>query len=57
LTNDYDIAIRSGLHCAPLMHIFLNTLDTGLIRASVSGLNTEEEAFTFLKAVREVIKD
>lgn len=33
--NDNDIAVRSGLHCAPLMHKYLGTLERGTVRASI----------------------
>lgn len=33
--NDNDIAVRSGLHCAPLMHGFLGTLEQGTVRISI----------------------
>lgn len=33
--DDNGVAVRSGLHCAPLMHSFLGTLDTGTVRMSL----------------------
>lgn len=42
------IALRSGLHCAPLAHRTAGTLDTGTIRASVSAFNTTQEVDRFL---------
>ena len=56
LNENYGIATRSGLHCAPLVHRHLNTQHTGLVRASVSGTNTKEEAYLFLRAVNEIAK-
>ncbi len=43
LSSRYGVAVRGGLHCAPLMHENLGTLDGGLIRASFSHFNSERE--------------
>ncbi len=51
LNDEFDIAVRGGLHCAPLIHKKLNTEEEGLIRASFSVQNTERELAEFLKAV------
>jgi len=56
LANEYDIATRGGLHCAPLCHKFLGTDKTGLIRASVSGDNTTQQAFDFIDAIKQIVK-
>lgn len=56
LSDDYDIAVRGGLHCAPRMHEALGTRD-GLIRASLSEFNTAAEVEIFLDAVREIAAD
>lgn len=37
------ICVRGGLHCAPLAHRTLGTLDTGAVRVSLGEENTEEE--------------
>lgn len=37
------IAVRAGLHCAPLAHESANTLETGTVRVSFSALNTPED--------------
>lgn len=49
-----DIAVRGGLHCAPLAHRFLGTLRRGAVRASVGHANTFGEVERFLAAVREL---
>ena len=54
LSDDYGIAVRGGLHCAPLMHRALGTLGEGLVRASLSEFSTEEEVHAFVRAVREL---
>lgn len=37
------VAVRAGLHCAPLAHLSAGTLDTGTVRFSASAFNTMEE--------------
>ena len=42
------IAVRAGLHCAPLAHRTAGTLDTGTVRLSFSALRTpREEVYRF----------
>lgn len=47
------IAVRGGLHCAPLAHRYLNTLDTGTVRLSTAGFNTVMEVNSFLKLIKD----
>jgi len=56
LSDEYDIAVRAGFHCAPLMHRALHTHEDGLVRVSLSPQNTFKEISTLLKAVKEIIK-
>lgn len=54
LSSKYDIAVRGGLHCAPLMHSALGTADDGLIRVSFSHFNSEREIDKLLAALDEI---
>lgn len=54
LNSEYDIAVRSGLHCAPKMHEALGTVTQGIVRASIGCDNTLEECEFLLRAVREI---
>lgn len=54
LSAKYGIAVRGGLHCAPLMHEALGTLDGGLVRASFSHFNSEREIDRLLSALEEI---
>ena len=51
-----DIALRAGLHCAPLAHQTAGTLDTGTLRASVSAFNTPGEIARFLRVLEEELR-
>lgn len=42
LDGDYHIAVRSGLHCAPLLHKDIGTYPQGAVRISL-GWNTREQ--------------
>lgn len=49
------VQVRAGLHCAPLMHRALNTLERGgTIRFSVGPFNTPEDIDTAVEAVRGI---
>ena len=54
LSEEYDIATRSGAHCAPRMHQALGTVETGAVRFSFSWFNTREEVDTAIEAIREI---
>ena len=49
-------AVRCGLHCAPLAHKSVGTLEHGSVRASVSAFNTEREAELFVRAVTDIAR-
>ena len=54
LSSKYDICVRGGFHCAPLMHKFLESSDSGLVRASLSPHNTKNEIYTLISAVKNI---
>lgn len=55
LDVDYDIACRTGLQCAPMVHVGLGT-DTmhGTVRLSVGPFNTESDIDAAIVALNEV---
>ena len=57
LNEEYGIATRVGLHCAPNAHKTLQTYPTGTLRFSMGWHNTETEIATALNALREVLRD
>ena len=54
LSTRHSIAVRGGLHCAPLMHEALGTLDGGLVRISLSHYNNEREIDRLLSALKNI---
>ncbi len=54
LSERYSIAVRGGLHCAPLMHAALGTSEGGLVRISFSHFNSEAEINELLFALSEL---
>jgi cysteine desulfurase family protein len=54
--DECNIAVRTGLQCAPLAHKFINTYPAGTIRFSI-GYFTSEEDFEELKSALEYIED
>ena len=56
LFAERNVAVRTGLHCAPLAHQQLSTYPAGTIRFSVSCL-TGDEDFTTLEAALDDIRD
>ena len=55
LNEEYGIATRVGLHCAPNAHKTLGTYPTGTLRFSMGWHNNEEDIDAALKALREVL--
>lgn len=53
----YGIQVRSGIHCAPLMHRTLGTLQTGgAVRFSLGPFTTQEEIESAIEAVNEMAR-
>lgn len=57
LSNEYDICVRSGLHCAPLMHRHLGTGEIGAVRVSIGYNNRKHDIEAFCDAVREIAEN
>ena len=54
LSEVYSIAVRGGLHCAPLMHAALGTQENGLVRVSLSAFNHKKEIDALLSALKRI---
>ena len=57
LDKIYDIATRSGHHCAPLVHKTLGTLEQGAVRASIGYFNTRQDIDGLLEALFTIGKE
>ena len=51
-----DIAVRAGLHCAPLAHSTARTIASGTVRFSVSPFNTAEEISAMVETMEKMFK-
>ena len=56
LENEYNISVRAGLHCAPLLHKSMHTQDKGMVRFSFSYFNTEKEINHALNVIESIVK-
>ncbi|KAB2891454.1 MAG: aminotransferase class V-fold PLP-dependent enzyme [Desulfobulbaceae bacterium] len=51
LDGDFGIAVRAGLHCAPLVHTDLGTQESGTVRFSLGQFTTEAEIAETVRAM------
>jgi selenocysteine lyase/cysteine desulfurase len=55
LDVDFNIATRTGLHCAPLVHKQLGIADAGgAVRFSIGPFNTDGHIDTAIEAISEI---
>lgn len=54
LLNEKGIAVRTGYHCAPLIHSVIGTLNKGTVRISPGYFNTFEDIEAVIKAIKEI---
>lgn len=57
LDNRFNIAVRPGVHCAPLAHEQLGTLSKGAVRFSFSYFNDENEVHAAIDALKTIEKE
>ena len=55
ILSEQNVAVRTGLHCAPTAHKFIGTFPAGTVRFSVSYFNTDED-FDVLEAALDYIE-
>ncbi|MGI6280367.1 MAG: aminotransferase class V-fold PLP-dependent enzyme [Acutalibacteraceae bacterium] len=55
MLSEHNIAVRGGLHCAPMAHAQMGTLESGTVRVAVATFNTEREIDVFLSVLRQKI--
>ena len=57
LNEEYNIAVRPGLHCAPLAHKTIGTFQQGTVRFSFGYDNTYKEIEVVIKALNNIAKE
>lgn len=55
LDSEFDIAVRGGLHCAPMAHRSMGTIGGGLLRFSVGAFTTEGEIAQAASALEQIV--
>lgn len=56
LDREFGIAVRAGMHCTPLAHRAVGTIETGAVRTSVGYGSTPEHVERLLEAIRHIGK-
>lgn len=55
LSGDFDIAVRTGFHCAPFIHDLIDTKSKqGTVRVSLGYFNTEHDIDFLLESLRSL---
>ena len=54
LDTEYDIAVRPGLHCAPLAHKAIGTENLGAVRFGVGPFNKETDIIAAVDALNKI---
>ncbi len=58
LDEDFDIAVRTGYHCAPLVHDVIGSKKYGgTVRVGVSMFTVEKEVDALVEAVKELMEE
>ncbi len=56
LDHEWNVQVRSGLHCAPEAHRILGTLGTGAVRFSVGWASTDEDVDRAVEGVEAIVR-
>lgn len=55
LDDEFDIYVRTGYHCCPLIHEFIESIDKeGTVRVSLSYFSTKSDIDELIKALRTI---
>lgn len=52
--GEHNIAVRAGIHCAPLAHKYFGTLNTGTVRICPSVFTNERECEFFINTIKKL---
>ncbi len=56
LDGDFDIAVRTGLHCAPLVHEKIGTGEQGAVRFSLGQYNMISDVDHAIEAMQQIVE-
>ena len=55
LDEEFDICVRTGFHCAPLIHDFINSIENGgTVRVGLNYFNTKSDIDTLINAIKSL---
>lgn len=54
ILNKCNVAVRSGIHCAPLAHKKIGTTEIGTVRVSPSIYNTDTEIYRLINILKNI---
>ena len=55
LDADFGIAVRTGYHCAPYIHKYLNDIECmGTVRIGLGQFNTKDDVDSLIEAIKEM---
>lgn len=55
LDEEFDICVRTGFHCAPLIHEFINSVENGgTVRVGLNYFNTQKDIDTLINAIKSL---
>ena len=55
LDEEFEICVRTGYHCAPLVHDFIGSIESGgTVRVGFNYFNTKEDIDTLVKAIKSL---
>lgn len=57
MLNKKNIAVRTGYHCAPLIHGIIGTNNSGTVRISPGYFNTTEDIEYFIEVIDDIYKN
>lgn len=56
LNSEFSIAVRAGLHCAPMAHRTLGTISTGTVRISPGFFTEKKDIDLLLSAILKIVE-
>ena len=57
LNEKFNICVRSGLHCAPLIHKRLGTIEIGAVRISIDFNNSIQDINRLIYALKMIYRE